>query len=108
MTFLGLEVCGLILSLCTFFLEANSLSSLDSRLLRFFYGAVDFLKLQHHFINVFSIYSTLFIDWYFVEAGDDFALASGFPVANLFCNIWLKSSNVLSSGSSTRPVSGYQ
>ena len=93
MTLLGLGVGGLIFLLCTFFfLGANSSSSSGSRLLRYF------LMLLLIYLNSNSIASisfsssiTKFIAWDFVWAGGDFALASGFPVANLFCNTWLKS-----------------
>ena len=41
--------------------------------------------------NFFYVYSTPFIAWDNYGAGGDFASASGFPDANLFCNTQLKS-----------------
>ena len=66
-TFLGLEVGGLIFSLCTlFFLGTNSSSSLDSRLLRYLSMVLLIYSNYNSIAYIFfSVSSTLFIAWYF-------------------------------------------
>ena len=91
-TILGLGDGGLILLLCTlFYLELI----LRHRWIQYYwyFSMVRLISPNPNSIAsiFFSIYSTTFIDWGFVWAGSDFALASSFPVPNLFYNPWLKS-----------------
>ena len=93
MTLLGLRVGGLIPSLCTLFcLGATSSSFLDSRLLRYLSMVLLISSNSNSIAYIFlSVSITPFVAWDFVWDGGDFSLGSGFPVANLFCNTWLKS-----------------